>query len=229
MNQVLQNFRSGELKVAAVPAPALKPKHVLVQNLFSVVSAGTEKHSVEFAQKNILDKARARPDLVRKVVTYARTDGLATAYQIAMSRLDDWKPLGYSTAGRILQVGEGVSDLSAGDLVACAGAGYANHAEVICVPRNLVARIPQNVEARQAAFATLGSIALQGIHRAALSPGESVGIIGLGLIGQLAALILKQYNRLFPLVSLAEDNSLAGAAGYLWDHEREGRQNDEGL
>jgi threonine dehydrogenase-like Zn-dependent dehydrogenase len=111
-----------------------------------------------------------------------------------MSRLDDWRPLGYSTAGRILEVGERVTDLLAGDLVACAGAGYANHAEIIAVPRNLVATIPSGVDPRQAAFATLGAIALQGIHRANLTPGESVGVIGLGLLGQLTALILKQYN-----------------------------------
>lgn len=194
MKQVLQNFRSGELRVEDVPAPILKPKHVLVQNLFSVVSAGTEKHSVDFANKSLLDKARARPDLVKKVMQYAQTDGIATAYQLAMSRLDDWRPLGYSTAGRVLEIGEGVTHITRGEIVACAGANYANHAEIISVPMNLVARVPENVNARHAAFATLGAIALQGIHRANLSPGERVGVIGLGLIGQLTALILKQYN-----------------------------------
>ncbi len=194
MNQVLQNFRSGELRVEDVPAPILKPKHVLVQNLFSVVSAGTEKHSVDFANKSLLDKARARPDLVKKVMQYAQTDGIATAYQLAMSRLDDWRPLGYSSVGRVLEIGEGITNIAKDDVVACAGANYANHAEIICVPMNLVARVPENVNPRHAAFATLGAIALQGIHRANLSPGERVGVIGLGLIGQLTALILKQYN-----------------------------------
>lgn len=194
MKQVLQNFRSGELRVEEVPAPALKPKHVLVQNLFSVVSAGTERHAVDFANKSLLDKARARPDLVRKVMQYAQTDGLATAYQLAMSRLDDWRPLGYSSVGRVLEIGEEVTQFAIGDVVACAGANYANHAELVCVPMNLVARVDAAVNPRFAAFATLGAIALQGIHRANLSPGERVGVIGLGLIGQLTALILKRYN-----------------------------------
>jgi predicted dehydrogenase/threonine dehydrogenase-like Zn-dependent dehydrogenase len=194
MKQVLQNFRSGELRVDEVPAPALKPKYVLVQNLFSVVSAGTERHAVDFANKSLLDKARARPDLVRKVMQYAQTDGIATAYQLAMSRLDDWRPLGYSSVGQVLEVGEGITRFAIGDIVACAGANYANHAELICVPMNLVARVEPGVNPRFAAFATLGAIALEGIHRAKLSPGERVGVIGLGLIGQLTALILKQYN-----------------------------------
>lgn len=194
MKQVLQNFRSGELRVEDVPAPVLKPKYVLVRNLFSVVSAGTEKHAVDFATKSLLDKARARPDLVRKVVQSAQTDGIATAYQLAMARLDDWRPLGYSSAGRVLEVGEGVTHIARNEIVACAGANYANHAEILCVPVNLVAPVVGGVNPRYAAFATLGAIALQGIHRANLSPGERVGVIGLGLIGQLTALILKQYN-----------------------------------
>lgn len=194
MKQVLQNFKSGELKIADIPAPVARPGFVVVQNAYSVVSAGTERHSIEFAQKNILDKARARPDLVRKVLNYARTDGALTAYQLAMARLDDWRPLGYSSAGRVIEIGEGVTDISIGDGVACAGAGYANHAEIISVPRNLVARIPPGVDAKQAAFTTLGAIAMQGIRRASLTPGESVAVIGLGLIGQITALILKQYH-----------------------------------
>lgn len=194
MKQVLQNFRSGELRVQEVPAPVLKLKHVLVQNLFSVVSAGTEKHAVDFANKNLLDKARARPDLVRKVMQTAQTDGVATAYQLARARLEDWRPMGYSSVGRVLEVGEGVTGIARGETVACAGANYANHAEIVCVPMNLVARVNAGVNPRQAAFATLGAIALQGIHRAQLEPGERVGVIGLGLIGQLTALILKQYQ-----------------------------------
>jgi threonine dehydrogenase-like Zn-dependent dehydrogenase len=194
MKQVLQNFKTGELKIADIPAPVARPGFVVVQNAYSVVSAGTERHALEFAHKNILDKARARPDLVRKVLTYARTDGVLTAYQLAMARLDDWRPLGYSSAGRVIEIGQGVTDLAVGDWVACAGAGYANHAEVIAVPRNLVARIPQGVDVKHAAFATLGAIAMQGIRRASLTPGESVIVIGLGLIGQIAALILKQYG-----------------------------------
>lgn len=198
MKQILQNFRSGELRVEDVAAPLLKPGHVLAQTLYSVVSAGTERHTVDFAQKGLLAKARARPDLVRKVVAQARTEGAAAAYQIARARLDDWRPLGYSSAGRVLQVGQGVTGFAAGDLVVCAGAGCANHAEIVCVPKNLAARVPEGIDPRQAAFATLGAIALHGIHRAQLSPGESVGVIGLGLIGQLAALLLKQYN--FPVL-----------------------------
>ncbi|HZQ10999.1 MAG TPA: bi-domain-containing oxidoreductase [Anaerolineae bacterium] len=200
MKQILQNFRSGELRVEDVPAPMVKPGFVLARNLYSVVSAGTERHTVDFAQKNLLAKARARPDLVRKVVQTARSEGIATAYQRAISRLDDWRPLGYSSSASVLEVGEGVTNLAAGDVIACAGAGYANHAEIICVPQNLVAKAEAAVSPRQAAFATLGAIALEGIHRANLTPGECVGIIGLGLVGQLAALILKQYN--FPVMGV---------------------------
>lgn len=200
MKQVLQNMRSGELRVEDVPAPILKPGFVLAQNLYSVVSAGTERLALDFAQKSLLAKARARPDLARKVIQSARNDGIATAYQLAMSRLEDWRPLGYSSAARVLEVGEGVAHIAKDDIIACAGAGYANHAEIICVPQNLVAPVNAGIDPRQAAFATLGAIALQGIHRANLMPGETVAVIGLGLIGQLAALILKQYN--FPVMGV---------------------------
>ncbi|MGE5141705.1 MAG: bi-domain-containing oxidoreductase, partial [Rudaea sp.] len=216
MKQVLQNFRSGRLRVADVPAPACQPGQVLVRTLYSVVSAGTERHSLQFARKNLLQKAQARPDLVRKVLNSVRTDGLTTAYRLALSRLDDWKPLGYSSAGRVLQVGAGVANISVGDLVACAGAGYANHAEVVSVPRNLAAAVPAGVDPRQAAFATLGAIALEGIHRANLSPGESVGVVGLGLLGQLTALILRQYN--MPVLGIdvsARQVEKAGSLGIL--------------
>lgn len=200
MKQVLQNFRSGELRVADVPAPVVQGGQVLVRNLYSVVSAGTERHAVDFAQKGLLAKARARPDLVRKVMQYARTDGIETAYRLAVTRLDDWKPLGYSSSGRVVEVGPGAAGVARGALVACAGAGYANHAEWIVVPANLTARVPEGVRPEGAAFATLGAIALEGIHRAELSPGESVGVIGLGLVGQLTALILRQYN--FPVLGM---------------------------
>ncbi len=200
MKQVLQNMRSGELRVEDVPAPILKPGFVLAQNTYSVVSAGTERLALDFAQKSLLAKARARPDLARKVIQSARNEGIATAYQLAMSRLEDWRPLGYSSSARVLEVGEGLAHIAQGDLIACAGAGYANHAEIICVPHNLVAPVATGVDPRQAAFATLGAIALQGIHRANLTPGETVAVIGLGLIGQLTALILKQYN--FPVLGV---------------------------
>ncbi len=200
MKQLLQNFRTGKLKLEDVPDPALLPGGVVVRNHHSLVSAGTERAAVAFARQSLLGKARARPDLVRQVVNKARTDGILAAYRAAKGRLDTFSPLGYSCAGEVLEVGPEVGEVSRGDLVSCAGAGYASHAEVVSVPKNLLAKLPEGVSSRQGAFATVGAIALQGIHRAELSPGERVAVIGLGLVGQITAQILRAYG--FPVLGL---------------------------
>ena len=190
MKQILQSARTGELKLLDVPAPAAGAGQVLVENHFSVVSPGTEKLAMDFAQKSLLGKARSRPDLVNQVLRKVRQEGPLPAYRAVMNRLDSPQPLGYSCAGIVTGVGEGVDDFMVGDRVACAGAGYANHAEWVAVPENLVARIPEGLDLNQGAFATLGAIALQGIRIAAPSLGEVAVVVGLGLIGQLAVQLL---------------------------------------
>jgi predicted dehydrogenase/threonine dehydrogenase-like Zn-dependent dehydrogenase len=194
MKQVTQNNRTGQIAVADVPSPSPQPGQVLVRNICSLVSAGTERAGVDFAKKSLLGKAKSRPDLVRQVVSKVRRDGLLKTWKNVKDRLDASQALGYSCAGEVVSVGEGVDDISVGDRVACAGSGYASHAEYVAIPRNLVARIPSNVSYDDAVFATIGAIALQGIRRADLSSGESVGVIGLGLMGQITVAILKAYG-----------------------------------
>jgi predicted dehydrogenase/threonine dehydrogenase-like Zn-dependent dehydrogenase len=190
VKQILQSARSGELQLLEVPAPAVGPGQVLVQNHFSVVSPGTEKIAMDFAKKSLLGKARSRPDLVSQVLRKIRQEGPLPTYRTVVNRLDSPQPLGYSCAGVVMGVGEGVSDFIVGDRVACAGAGYANHAEWVSVPENLVARVPDGLDLDRAAFATLGAIALQGIRVAGPALGEVAVVVGLGLIGQIAVQLL---------------------------------------
>lgn len=194
MKQLLQSPQSGENVLHDVPTPALLRGGVLVKNCHSLVSAGTEKAMVEFGKQNLLRKARSRPDLVRQVLNKARTDGALTTYRAAMQRLEEGLALGYSCAGVIAGVGEGVEEFQQGDRVACAGAGYASHAEVVFVPKNLVVKLPENLSSQEAAFVTLGTIALQGVRRAELLPGERVAVIGLGLLGLLTVQLLNAYG-----------------------------------
>jgi len=196
MKQLLQHARTGEITVEEVPAPQLLPGCVLVRVAASVVSAGTERASAEFARKSLLDKARSRPDLVREVIGKIQRDGIASAMQAVRSRLDQPQTPGYSSAGTVVAVGEGVTDLRPGDRVACAGAGFAVHAEIACIPRLLVAPIPVHsiaveVSFDEAAFATLGAVALHGVRSAEAKLGDQVAVIGLGLIGQLTVQLLK--------------------------------------
>lgn len=200
MRQLLQNHKTGELQIAEVPTPALRPGGILVKNHYSLVSAGTERAVIEFAKQSLVSKALSRPDLVKQVLSRIKTDGLITTYQAAMQRLDEPLPLGYSCAGEVIEVGQGVDGFNKGDLVACGGGGHASHAEVVFVPKNLAVKIPENVTTKEAAFATLGAIALQGVRRAELTPGERVAVIGLGLIGQLTVQILNAYG--FPVLGL---------------------------
>jgi len=191
MKQIVQSLRTGVLAVEEVPAPLARAGGVLVQTIASVVSSGTEKAKVELARKNLIAKAAARPDQVRKVLATLRTEGVRATYHKIRNKLDALSPLGYSAAGRIVAVGDGCEDYAVGDLVACAGAGYANHAELIWVPSNLCARIPEGVAPEHAAFTTLGAIALHGVRQADAKLGETVAVIGLGLLGQLAAQLLR--------------------------------------
>ncbi|NTV38171.1 MAG: alcohol dehydrogenase catalytic domain-containing protein, partial [Anaerolineales bacterium] len=155
MKQILQNLRNGETVVAEVPVPTPQAGEALVRTAASLVSAGTERMVVEFAEKSLLGKARSRPDLVRQVVDKARREGLLTTMEAAFGRLEQPMPLGYSSAGTIVALGEGVQGLQVGQRVACAGGNYAVHAEYACVPRNLLALLPDQVDFESAAFATL--------------------------------------------------------------------------
>ena len=193
MKQVLQQSRGGEIAVLDVPAPKLLPGCVLVRMAASLVSAGTERASCEFASKSLLQKAKARPDLVREVISKVRRDGLFSAVAAVRSRLDQPGALGYSSSGTVIGVGEGITDLNVGDRVACAGASYAVHAEFACIPRLLAARIrPDSAVAfEDAAFTTLGAVAVHGVRTADVKLGDVVAVIGLGLLGQLTVQILR--------------------------------------
>jgi predicted dehydrogenase len=190
MRQVTQRPRDGRVAVSEVPPPVLHPGWVLVANRCSLISAGTERSKIELGDKNLLQKARARPDLARKVVDRARVEGVGSAIQVTRDRLDALAPLGYSSAGVVERVGSGVTGVAPGDRVACAGAGWANHAELVAVPRNLIARLPPGVTFDDAAYATVGAIAMHGMRQAEAALGERIGVIGLGLVGQLAVRIL---------------------------------------
>ena len=190
MKQIIQSYKTGELWLADVPCPAVKGGGVVVRTASSLVSAGTERMIVELAKKSLLGKARARPDLVRQVIEKIKTEGLAPTLTKVFAKLDTPIALGYSCAGTVVEAGSGAG-LRAGDRVACAGAGYATHAEFNFVPKNLCVPIPAGVSFEDASYATLGAIALQGVRQADLRLGESVAVIGLGLLGLLTVQLLK--------------------------------------
>ncbi len=191
MKQLLQNINNGETVIIDVPIPQVQPGMALVRTQVSLVSAGTERMLVEFAGKSLLGKALARPDVVRQLADKARREGLLSTAEAAFNRLDQPMPLGYSSSGVIELVGEGLQGFKVGDRVACAGGGYAVHAEYALVPHNLLALLPAHVDYESAAFTTLGAIALHGFRLSGAQLGETVGVIGLGLLGLLAAGIAK--------------------------------------
>ena len=191
MKQVIQNFKTGELYVDEVPLPALSTGMVLVENRFSLISAGTERSTVKTAKANLLGKARQRPDLVAQVLQNIKKEGLKATLEKVRTKLDSLKALGYSTAGVVAGSMDTEGRFKPGDRVACGGQDYASHAEVVGVPQNLVARIPDNVSFEEASFTTLGAIALQGVRQAEPQLGESVCVIGLGLLGQITCQLLK--------------------------------------
>jgi len=190
MKQVLQNVRTGELRVADVPCPKVTPNTVLIQTRASVISAGTERMLVEFSKASLLQKARQKPEQVKLVLDMIRSDGLLPTLEAVFRKLDEPLPLGYCNAGVVLETGSAVRDLAPGDRVISNGP----HAEVVCVPRNLCAKIPEGVSDEQAAFTVLGSIALQGIRLARPTLGESFVVSGLGLVGLLTVQLLKAHG-----------------------------------
>ncbi|MEN3332029.1 MAG: hypothetical protein V7641_1394, partial [Blastocatellia bacterium] len=191
MKQVVQNYRTGELKVEELPPPALRSGGVLVRTAYSLISAGTERTAVETAQSSLVGKAKERPDLVRQVIDTFKREGWRSTYEKVVSKLNQMKPLGYSASGVVVAVGRDVTEFQVGDRVACAGGGYASHAEVIFVPRNLCANVPEAATLEAASYSTVGAIALQGVRQADNRLGEAVAVIGLGLVGQLTVQLLK--------------------------------------
>jgi len=189
MKQLLQNVKTGKSIIENVPVPTPREGQALVKVEASLVSAGTERMVVEFAEKSLLGKARSRPDLVKQVMDKARREGLVNTAQAAFNRLDQPMALGYSSAGTIVALGKGMQGFRIAQKVACAGGGYAVHAEYNAVPRNLLTPLPKNVDFESAAFTTLGAIALHGFRLAEPQIGENVAIIGMGLLGLLAAQI----------------------------------------
>ena len=191
MKQLCHKLKDGQLSEIEAPAPCLGPGCLLVRNHYSLVSGGTEGSTVRAARMSYLGKAKERPGQIRNVLELMASQGPVAAYRAVMKKLDAYSPLGYSSAGAVLQVGKGIAEFKVGDRVACAGVGYANHAEIIAVPENLCVRLPDDADLKRAAYNTLGAIALQGVRQADLRLGETCAVIGLGLIGQLTCLLLR--------------------------------------
>lgn len=216
MKQVAQNYRSGELVVLDVPAPACKPGGVLVRTLYSLISTGTEMMKVTEARLSLIGKARARPDQVKKVLDSVAQQGPVATYKKAINTLDSYTPLGYSLCGVVVEVGAGAEEFAVGDLVAAAGNEFALHAEVNWVPVNLCVAVPAGVEPEHAAFATVGAIAMQGVRRSEAQLGEMACVIGLGLIGQLVVrLLVASGVRVVGVDTVPERCRMAEAAGAL--------------
>ena len=187
MKAVTQNLKTGKLQVDELPAPILRPDGLLVRVHRSLISLGTERAVIALANKGPLGKAKDRPDLFRKVLNKARQEGYWSTYKVVRNLMSTPIPLGYSCAGEVLEVGARATEFHVGDRVACAGLGHANHAEIDYVPRNLAARMPESVSYDDGCFVTVGTIALHGVRLANIALGDRVVVLGLGLVGQIAA------------------------------------------
>jgi predicted dehydrogenase len=191
VKQVSQSIKDGLVQVLDVPPPALRPHGVLVRTAWSLLSAGTERAKVDLGQKSLVGKARSRPDQVAQVVAKVRRDGLLSTYRTVMARLEEQNALGYSSAGVVMDVGELAGGFKPGDRVACGGGDYANHAEFAYIPGTLCVPVPENVGLDEAAFATVGAVALQGVRQSGVVLGDRVAVIGLGLVGQMTVQLLR--------------------------------------
>ncbi|MCF7870432.1 MAG: bi-domain-containing oxidoreductase [Candidatus Omnitrophica bacterium] len=210
MKKLTQNLKTGKLELKEVPADLCKDDGILVKTKNSLVSAGTEQAIINLGKASLAGKAKKRPDLVKEVLNKMRYEGVLSTVKKVFSKLDEAMDLGYSCAGEVTEIGENIDEFEIGDRVACAGSGYATHAELNFVPKNLCVKIPENVTFQEASFTTVGAIAMQGIRRCELNPGERVGVIGLGLIGQLTAQILSAYG--FPVFGMDIDQKKAEKA-----------------
>lgn len=193
MKQLFLNVKDGSMKLIDQPMPTVKENMVLVESLYTVVSAGTERGLASFGGKNLVQKALERPDQVKKVLEKLSTDGIVTTMESAFNKLAEPMPMGYSGVGRVISCGRGVTEVQAGDLVAMVGTAY--HCEINRVSRTMLTRVPEELkDYRQAAFCALGGIALEGIHQAEVVPGETVAVIGMGLLGHIVSRILNAYG-----------------------------------
>ena len=191
MQQLTQKLGSGDMIIQELPIPQVGKGMILIKNYYSLISAGTEGSTVSTARKSLIGKAKERPQQANQVLQVLKQQGPVQTYRAVMKKLDAYSPLGYSCAGEVMEVGEGVTEFQPGDKVACAGVGYANHAEVVSVPKNLCVKLPSDANMTDAAYNTLGAISLQGVRQADLKLGEFCAVVGMGLLGQLAALMLK--------------------------------------
>jgi predicted dehydrogenase/threonine dehydrogenase-like Zn-dependent dehydrogenase len=191
MEQLTQKLGSGEMVIQELPMPQLTQGMILVKNYYSLISAGTEGSTVKAARKNLIGKAKERPQQVTQVLANLRNRGIVQTYRAVIKKLDAYSSLGYSCAGEVIEVADNVTEFKVGDKVACAGQGYASHAEIVSVPINLCVKLDENADLSMACYNTLGSIALQSIRQADLRLGETCAVIGLGLLGQLTCLQLK--------------------------------------
>jgi len=190
MKQILQNLKSGETVIEDVPCPSVSKEHLLIRTSKTLVSAGTERMLVDFGKAGFIGKARQQPDKVRMVMDKVKTDGLVPTLQAVQSKLDQPLPIGYCNVGTVIDVGEGVDGFAIGDRVVSNG----KHAEVVCVPKNLCAKVPEGVSDEAAAFTVLGAIALQGIRLVQPTLGEGVVVTGLGLIGLVTVQLLRAHG-----------------------------------
>ncbi len=190
MKQVTQKLKRGDIDVIDVPIPEPQNGEILVRNMYSCISPGTESSTVKAARKGYIGKAQERPEQFKQVLEKFRTQGILQTYRAVMRKLDAHSPLGYSCAGRVIEVGNGVHDFAVGDVVACGGSS-ACHAEIVSVPRHLCVGVHPDVDVRQAAYNSIGAIAMQGIRQADIRLGEICAVIGLGIVGQVTGALLK--------------------------------------
>ena len=210
MKQLTQKLGSGEMLVQDFPIPQLNKGMILVKNHYSIISAGTELSTVQAARKKLIGKVKEQPQQVKQVFSSLKSQGSIQTYRSVMKKLDSYSPLGYSCAGEVLEVGQGVRGYIKGDLVACAGIGYANHAEVVSVPKILCVKLPSTANLRDAAYNTLGAISLQGVRQADLRLGECCAVIGLGLLGQIACKMLKASGVRVIGIDISEESIVLG-------------------
>ncbi len=212
MRALLEDLKSGQVASYDVPAPELQGGGILVRTAFSAISSGTEKAAVEAGRKSIFGKALARPDLVKQVLAYAQSNGIKAARQKVQARLETLSSLGYSCSGFVIEVGAGVDGFQPGDRVACAGTGYASHCEINFVPANLAVRLPDNVDMETASLTTIGAIAVQGVRQANVTFGETVAVIGVGLVGVLAIQLLRAAGCRVVAIDLSQDRAAKAAS-----------------
>ena len=191
MKQLVQNIKKKSLTIEELPVPVCKSGGVLVRTIYSAISVGTEVMKLKNADMSYFQMAKKKPEQVKDVLnTLAQLVPTAT-YRKVMNKLDSLSPLGYSLVGEVIEVGKGVDDYKCGDIVACGGAGYANHSEINFIPKNLCAKVPEGVELKEASFTTIASVAMQGFRQTQSQIGENVAVIGLGLLGQILIQIIQ--------------------------------------